>query len=267
MAESLYCDTNDPYLYLRFDQRGDSSFVIIGGEDHKTGQAENTEARYQTLAKILKTTFPTARLKHRWSGQVVETTDGLPYIGQVGEGQYLATGFSGNGITLGTFSAMLIRDLITGKSNPWTGLFSPNRKSVSGTGDYVRENKDFLAYFVKDWLEPSSPLEKLSVILVGYSKSKVKSVRFTATQMESTPCSRQFVRTWVVLLHGMMPKRHGTVPVTVRVSLPRENSSLVPQSPISQRNRYENRVRLCEFLFLAPAAHYALGDENVVIDH
>ncbi|HEY5742928.1 MAG TPA: FAD-dependent oxidoreductase [Terrimicrobiaceae bacterium] len=161
MTESLYWDTNDPYLYLRFDQRGDSSFVIIGGEDHKTGQAENTEARYQTLEKILRTTFPTAKLKHRWSGQVVETTDGLPYIGEVGPGQYLATGFSGNGMTLGTFSGMLIRDLITGKSNPWTGLFSPNRKSVSGTWDYVRENKDFLAYFVKDWLEPSSPLEEI----------------------------------------------------------------------------------------------------------
>ena len=160
MAESLYWDTNDPYLYLRFDQRGDSSFVIIGGEDHKTGQEGNTEARYETLAKILKTTFPTARLKHRWSGQVLETTDGLPYIGQVGEGQFLATGFSGNGITLGTFSAMLIRDLIT--ENPTLGptLFSKSQISQRNW-DYVRENKDFLAYFVKDWLEPPSPLEKL----------------------------------------------------------------------------------------------------------
>ncbi len=76
MAESLYWDTNDPYLDPRFDQRGDSSFVIIGGEDHKTGQEGNTEARYETLAKILKTTFPTARLKHRWSGQVLKTTYG-----------------------------------------------------------------------------------------------------------------------------------------------------------------------------------------------
>ena len=93
--------------------------------------------------------FPAAKLRHRWSGQVLETPDGLPYIGEVGERQFLATGFSGNGITLGTFSAILIRDLITGKSNPWTELFAPNRKSTVGTWDYVRENKDFPAYLSK----------------------------------------------------------------------------------------------------------------------
>jgi glycine/D-amino acid oxidase-like deaminating enzyme len=49
----------------------------------------------------------------------------------------VATGFSGNGMTLGTFSAMHIRDLITRKSNPWIELFAPNRKSISGTWDYI----------------------------------------------------------------------------------------------------------------------------------
>jgi Rieske Fe-S protein len=73
----------------------------------------------------------------------------------------LATGFSGNGMTLGTFSAILIRDLITGKSSPWTELFAPNRKSILGTWDYILENKDFLTYFIKDRLRPAGPLEKL----------------------------------------------------------------------------------------------------------
>jgi glycine/D-amino acid oxidase-like deaminating enzyme/nitrite reductase/ring-hydroxylating ferredoxin subunit len=160
-AESLFWDTNDPYLYFRFDSRDRGSSVIIGGEDHKTGQEEKTESRYERLKKILKNTFPTARLKHRWSGQVLETPDGLPYIGEVAEHQFLATGFSGNGMTLGTFSAMLIRDLITGQSSPWIELFAPNRKSISGTWDYMLENKDFLTYFIKDRLRPGDQLEKL----------------------------------------------------------------------------------------------------------
>ena len=71
----------------------------------------------------IEKTFSTAKLKHRWSGQVLETVDGLPYIGQVAECQFLATGFSGNGMTLDAFSAMLIRDLITGKSSPWAEFF------------------------------------------------------------------------------------------------------------------------------------------------
>jgi glycine/D-amino acid oxidase-like deaminating enzyme/nitrite reductase/ring-hydroxylating ferredoxin subunit len=160
-AESLFWDTNDPYLYFRFDSRDRGSSVIIGGEDHKTGQEEETESRYERLKKTLEKSFPTARLKHRWSGQVLETPDGLPYIGEVDEHQFLATGFSGNGMTLGTFSAILIRDLITGKSSPWTELFAPNRKSILGTWDYILENKDFLTYFIKDRLRPAGPLEKL----------------------------------------------------------------------------------------------------------
>ncbi|HEY5707578.1 MAG TPA: FAD-dependent oxidoreductase [Terrimicrobiaceae bacterium] len=161
MAESLFWDTNDPYLYLRFDARDHGSSVILGGEDHKTGQAEETEMRYERLRKFLKQSFPTARVKHLWSGQVLQTPDGLPYIGEVAERQFLATGFSGNGMTLGTFSGMLLCDLITGKSNPWTELFAPNRKSLKGTWDYLLENKDFLAYFVKDRLRTTDSAERL----------------------------------------------------------------------------------------------------------
>jgi Rieske Fe-S protein len=160
-AESLHWDTNDPYLYLRFDKRESSGSVIIGGEDHKTGQEETTEARYHRLAEFLKGHFPDAKPRHRWSGQVLETPDGLPYIGEVAEKQFLATGFSGNGITLGTFSAMLLRDLVLGKAAPWSELFAPNRKSVTGSWDYLRENKDFVAYFVKDRLGSAPALGKL----------------------------------------------------------------------------------------------------------
>jgi glycine/D-amino acid oxidase-like deaminating enzyme/nitrite reductase/ring-hydroxylating ferredoxin subunit len=161
VAESLFWDTNDPYLYFRFDQREGGSSVIVGGEDHKTGQQEDTEAPYQRLENTLRKTFPAAKLRHRWSGQVLETPDDLPFIGEVAERQFLATGFSGNGLTLGTFAAVLIRDLITGRSNPWTGLFAPDRKSVVGFLDYVRENKDFLSYFLRDWLRPAAPLDSL----------------------------------------------------------------------------------------------------------
>lgn len=38
-----YWDTNDPYQYLRVDRRAESDYAIFGGEDHKTGQARNTE--------------------------------------------------------------------------------------------------------------------------------------------------------------------------------------------------------------------------------
>ena len=42
VPEALFWDTGDPYDYLRVDRRHDHDFVIFGGEDHKTGQVEDT---------------------------------------------------------------------------------------------------------------------------------------------------------------------------------------------------------------------------------
>ena len=63
---------------------------------------------------------PKIALSHRWSGQVIETPDGLPYIGKMAEHQYAATGFAGNGMTFGTLAAMMIADVIHERKN-WDG--------------------------------------------------------------------------------------------------------------------------------------------------
>lgn len=162
VADSLFWDTNDPYYYWRFDHRSDGDILILGGEDHKTGQVVDTTARYEKLESILKTTLPGARVLARWSGQVVETPDGLPYIGQVTDGQYVATGYSGNGITLGTFAAILLRDLITGKSNAWAELFDPRRKRLGAAWEYIKENKDYPWHMACDWLAPAGSPEDVA---------------------------------------------------------------------------------------------------------
>ena len=52
---------------------------------------------------------PAAEITNQWSGQVIETPDGLPFIGDVGSNQYIATGFGGNGMTFGTLAALIVR--------------------------------------------------------------------------------------------------------------------------------------------------------------
>jgi glycine/D-amino acid oxidase-like deaminating enzyme/nitrite reductase/ring-hydroxylating ferredoxin subunit len=145
-----FWDTNDPYNYLRVDRHADFDYAIFGGEDHKTGQAANTETCFQRLEDSLKELLPNAEIDHRWSGQVIETTDGLPFIGENAEGQFLGTGFSGNGMTYGTVTAMMARDWATGAKNPWAELFDVDRKKIKGGAwDYLRENKDYPYYLIK----------------------------------------------------------------------------------------------------------------------
>jgi Rieske Fe-S protein len=88
---------------------------------------------------------------HRWSGQVIETPDGLPYIGETAARQFTGTGFSGNGMTFGTLTGMMAADHLLGQKNPWSELFDPDRKKVrGGLWDYLRENKDYPYYLVRD---------------------------------------------------------------------------------------------------------------------
>lgn len=149
----LYWDTADPYHYLRVEPREGFDYAIFGGADHKTGQEEQTTARWEALEKTLRRLLPTFELTDRWSGQVVETNDGLPYIGELDEGQFVATGFAGNGMTFGTVAAIMARDAALGRDNPWTKIFDPHRTSVrAGTWDYLKENADYAYYMLRDHL-------------------------------------------------------------------------------------------------------------------
>jgi glycine/D-amino acid oxidase-like deaminating enzyme/nitrite reductase/ring-hydroxylating ferredoxin subunit len=170
LPEALFWDTNEPYHYLRVDRRRGFDYAIFGGEDHKTGQESNTEAPYARLKSKLGEWIPKAKIDHRWSGQVVETNDGLPFIGETAESQFVATGFSGNGMTFGTLSGMMAVDAFLGRKNPWAELFSPHRKKVrGGTWNYLTENKDYPYYLVRNWMAGAEG-KSLQMVKRGHGK-------------------------------------------------------------------------------------------------
>ena len=150
LPDALMWDTADPYHYYRLEPGREFDLVIFGGEDHKTGQAINTVARYERLERALKELVPDAVVTHHWSGQVIETHDGLPYIGEQADHQYAGTGYSGNGLTFGTVAAMMAFDGVMGYSNPWRDLFALNRKKLGAVWDYLKENKDYPYYLIRD---------------------------------------------------------------------------------------------------------------------
>jgi Rieske Fe-S protein len=107
----------------------------------------------------------------------------LPYIGENAEHQFIATGYCGNGITFGTVAAMMARDWITERTNPWTDLFAVDRKKIKGaTWNYLRENKDYPYYMIKDRLaRPESDsvreLKPGDGMIVGSRGKKVAAFR------------------------------------------------------------------------------------------
>src|SRR5205085_4966573 len=92
-----------------------SDYAIFGGKDHKTGQEQDTTKPFHELSAKLLELVPEAKIDRQWSGQVIETNDGLPYIGETTERQFVATGFAGNGMTFGTLAGMMACDAVLGK--------------------------------------------------------------------------------------------------------------------------------------------------------
>ncbi len=151
VPDALWWDTAQPYHYVRVEPHHHHDLVIFGGEDHKTGQQDDTDGCYRRLEHRLVSLVPGVDLTHRWSGQVIETPDGLPYIGRGAEHQYLATGFGGNGLTFGTLAGMMITDAILNRPNPWFELFDPHRQMLaSGVWEYLKENVDYPYYKIRD---------------------------------------------------------------------------------------------------------------------
>lgn len=145
----LFWDTEDPYNYIR--SYGD--LVVVGGRDHKTGQDSDAESRFQQLEAYARGHFAVGEVRYRWSAQVYEPVDNLPYIGlDPGKAHvYIATGYAGNGMTYGTISGKLLADQILGRENDWSTVYSPARvKPLASAGEFVKENVNVGKRFVLD---------------------------------------------------------------------------------------------------------------------
>lgn len=155
LPPALYWDTHDPYHYVRL---ASPELLIVGGEDHKTGQADDAAVRFDRLEQWARQFFPGIGARRwNWSGQILEPADGIAFIGHnPGDANvFIATGDSGNGMTHGTIAGLLFADLLAGKSNPWAGLYDPRRKPpVRSLGQYARENFNVGAQYA-DWVAPA----------------------------------------------------------------------------------------------------------------
>lgn len=157
VEDALYWDTLDAYHYVRLQPLDEvSDLLIVGGEDHKSGQADETEQRHQRLIDWARKRFPVGEIKFTWGGQCMETFDGLAFIGHNPLDErnvYVVTGDSGMGITHGTIAGMLLTDMILGRKNPWEALYDPSRKTVAAAAPFLKENVNVAGQYA-DWLTP-----------------------------------------------------------------------------------------------------------------
>jgi Rieske Fe-S protein len=203
--------------------------LIVGGEDHKTGQADDMEKRYRRLEKWSRKRFPEAEeIEFRWSGQVMEPADGLAFIGRnpLDKGSiFIATGFGGTGMTYGTIAGMLLTDLVAGRKNEWAEVYDPSRKTLSAVGEFARENLNVAAQYT-DLVTPGEVesarnirRERGAVLRRGLTKSAVYRNSDGKLEEHSAICPHlgcvvrwnSGEKTWDCPCHGSRYHRDGHV--------------------------------------------------------
>jgi glycine/D-amino acid oxidase-like deaminating enzyme/nitrite reductase/ring-hydroxylating ferredoxin subunit len=172
--DGLIYDMHDPYHYYRTQEIDGELYFIAGGEDHKTGHEDNTEACFRRLEAHIRTYYPVKEVVTRWSSQYFESVDGLAYIGHLPGhpgSMYVATGYGGNGMIYSAIAAMVLTDMINGNENEYEELFDPNRiKMVAGFGKFVKEAADVIGHLVERVIFPHDKLEELAGLASGEAR-------------------------------------------------------------------------------------------------
>lgn len=219
IADALYWDTEDPYHYVRLQPGARRDMLLVGGEDHRTGEADNAEARFRKLETWMRRRFPEAKaVKYRWSGQVLDPIDYTAFIGPSPgrKRTYLATGDSGQGLTHGVVAGLLIADLIRGRSSPWQNVYRPQRKTLEALGRYVSDNlavaENMLGYLTPGEIAAAERLKpgKGAILRHGLEKLAVCRDRKGKLHVRSASCTHvgclirwnSFEQCWDCPCHG-----------------------------------------------------------------
>jgi glycine/D-amino acid oxidase-like deaminating enzyme/nitrite reductase/ring-hydroxylating ferredoxin subunit len=157
LESGLFWDLDEPYHYIRTAAINGKTHLIVGGEDHRVGAESDTPGREALLYEYFQKRFSIVAgpVTHMWSGQVVETADGLPLAGcQALHGDdshlYLATGYAGNGFTHGVLAAGIISEQILGRKTPWDDLLKPGRAPLRALGRYLSNNAETVGHLIGD---------------------------------------------------------------------------------------------------------------------
>ncbi|KZZ83590.1 FAD-dependent oxidoreductase [Bacillus sp. SJS] len=157
--KGMYISADDPVRSLRSAEEDGEQLVLIGGEDHKTGQILNTEQCYEALAEFGEEQLDMTEIRYRWSAQDLKTLDGVPYAGPITKEHpniLITTGYGLWGMTNGTAAAQIAADSIMGKKNPYAELYSPQRPgNKTAAVQFIKQNTDTAKEFVKGKLKRS----------------------------------------------------------------------------------------------------------------
>lgn len=227
IGNDIYWDTFDPYFYTRSYNLNGQRYIVLGGADHKTGKI--TGNPYEKLESYLHLRYKVISVDYRWSNQYYEPADGLPYIGKnINGNEYIATGYSGDGLTNGTIAAYSMAQEIMGlEKKLWSGIFDSQRFNViASAGRFLKENADVAKHYVMDRFNTQNRevLDRLGegegavieengekIAVSVDDQGNINSVKAHCTHLNCILAWNGVEKTWDCPCHGSRFKQDGSV--------------------------------------------------------
>ncbi|GAC1415600.1 MAG: FAD-dependent oxidoreductase [Actinomycetota bacterium] len=135
--DEMYISADEPVRSLRVSQWQGERLLIVGGENHRTGEDGDTKQHYTILEQWASERFGPVAVRHRWSAHDYMPIDHIPFIGPMSgdsEHVWVATGFRKWGMTNGAVAGLILRDAIGGRPNDWAEVFDSRRSGLKDGG-------------------------------------------------------------------------------------------------------------------------------------
>ena len=142
----------------KWSVRSYGDLLILCGQGHPTGASGVGDERYRRLEDFAREHWDVEEITHRWSAQDPSPYDKLPMIGPYTPGSsrlFVASGFAKWGLSGGTLGAMILADLLAGRTNPWAARFNPNRLSPRSAPTLARMNAKVGVDLIGDRFTPA----------------------------------------------------------------------------------------------------------------
>lgn len=202
-----YGEPNDPYL-------------ICVGSMHKVGQQKDNRENIRELEDFVRKHFNVDKITHKWGGQNYKSADMLPYIGRLHSGskEYIASGFSTDGLVYGTLAAQLISNEILKNKNPYLEIFKASRhQPLKSAKKFTKENINVVGKLLGDFFKKGEDelasqllidegkllqLEKGKYAVYKNSKSEITILSPICPHMGCTVDWNKAEKTWDCPCHG-----------------------------------------------------------------
>jgi len=153
----MYVNAEDPNRSLRSVNTDTGEYILVVGNNHRTGQGDDINQHYESLIDFANDLFTIEEIHYRWSTQDSKTVDGVPYIGNFTADTpnlFVATGFNKWGISGSVVSSILLTDLITKGISPWEEIYNPSRnKILPAAKEFTKQNVNVAANLVGGKIE------------------------------------------------------------------------------------------------------------------